>query len=271
MHIKRLKLKKLNNTRDLGGLPTSDGRRIKEGKLIRSGKLSNLPVKTISALKQIGVTTVIDLRIPTEKNEYPDTVMEGVKYIELPLIYTPTFGVTWEKSTRVIAAKESKRIKQEFGGIDNYMIETYRSILFNEQPQQVLKQLIRLIIEEEGCVLWHCSGGKDRVGVCSMLIEGLLGVEEEIIIQDYMATGKFCRHQYNLNRFVLSIVPLTPRFRSILFGFMSTKRLYMQTVLNDMKERFGGLIEYCKAVLDVTDEDINTLRTKYLVNKDEIN
>ena len=42
MVIKRLKLKKLNNTRDLGGLPTSDGLEIKRGKLIRSGKLSDL-------------------------------------------------------------------------------------------------------------------------------------------------------------------------------------------------------------------------------------
>ena len=57
MVIKRLKLKKLNNTRDIGGLPTSDGREIKRGKLIRSGKLSDLPACTINAIKKIGVTT----------------------------------------------------------------------------------------------------------------------------------------------------------------------------------------------------------------------
>ena len=265
MQIKRLKLKKLNNTRDLGGFPTVDGRRIKGGKLIRSGKLSNLPDKTVSDLKQIGLTTIIDLRIPTEKSEYPDTVIEGVNYIELPLIYTPTFGITTEKSTRIIASKESRRIKQEFGGIDNYMIETYRSILFNEQPQQVLKQFLRKIVEEDGCVLWHCSGGKDRAGVCAMLIEGLLGVEEEVIIQDYIATGKICKQRYNLNRFVLSLAPLTPRFRKILFGFMRVKRLYFETIINDMKERYGGIEGYCKQVLDITDEDIKILKTKYLV------
>ena len=269
MHIKRIKLKKLNNTRDLGGIPTGDGRGIKGGKLIRSGKLSNLPQRTVSALKKMGITTIVDLRVPSEKSDYPDTVIEGVNYIELPLIYTPTFGITAEKSTRDTVKKESHRIKQEFGNLDNYMIEVYRSILFNEQPQDYLKQFLRLVIEEEGCIMWHCSSGKDRAGICAMLLEGLLGVEEEVILQDYIASAHFLRRRYNLNKFVLSIVPLVPRFRNMLFGFMRTKLIYLQTVMDDIKERYGGIVEYCKEVLEITDEDINILKSKYLVNKNE--
>ena len=63
VHIKRMPLKKLFNTRDLGGIPTADGRKIKHGKLIRSGKLYKLPQKTVDALKDYGVCTVIDLSL----------------------------------------------------------------------------------------------------------------------------------------------------------------------------------------------------------------
>lgn len=77
MFVKRLKLKKLNNTRDLGGIKTSDGRKVKSGKLIRSGKLTDLPESTVDKLKQTGLTTVIDLRIETERAENPDTVIDG--------------------------------------------------------------------------------------------------------------------------------------------------------------------------------------------------
>lgn len=269
MHIKRLKLKKLNNTRDLGGIPAGDGKQVKEGKLIRSGKLSNLPQKTVSAIQKLGVKTIVDLRVPSEKNDYPDTIIEGVNYIELPLIYTPTFGITAEKSTRDTVRKEGHRIKQEFGNLDNYMIEVYRSILFNEEPQNYLKQFLRLVIDEEGCIIWHCSSGKDRAGICAMLVEALLGVDEECILEDYIASVKFLRRRYNLNKFVLSIVPLSPRFRSMLFGFMRTKHIYLQTVIDDIKERYGGIVEYCKQVLDITDGDIDILKNKYLVEKDE--
>lgn len=62
MQIERLQLKKLNNTRDLGGLPTKDGREIKCGLLFRSGRLYNLPPSTIEKLKALGIKTIVDLR-----------------------------------------------------------------------------------------------------------------------------------------------------------------------------------------------------------------
>ena len=46
MKITKLKLKKLNNTRDLGGIPTMDGKVIKSRCLFRSGKLKKLPKTT---------------------------------------------------------------------------------------------------------------------------------------------------------------------------------------------------------------------------------
>lgn len=243
MRIKRLKLKKLNNTRDLGGMRTADGREIRRGKLIRSGKLSDLPDKTISALKALGVTTVADLRINTERQQHPDTELEGINYYWLPVLCTPTLGVTTDETMRRTMVKESYRIKEEFGSADNYMIETYRSILFNEQPQEELKKFLRLVIDEEGCILWHCSSGKDRAGICAMLIESLLGVDEETILQDYMASRRFWRKKYALNRFVLAVAPVTIRFKLILFGFMRTRRVYLSSVMDEMKTRYGSVTE----------------------------
>ncbi len=264
MRVKRLKLKKLNNTRDLGGLTTSDGKTIKSGKLIRSGKLTDLPESTINALKQLGVTTVVDLRIPTEIGEHPDTLIDGVNYVCLPVLCTPTAGITSDETMRRTMVKESYRIKKEFGSADAYMTEMYRSILFNEQPQKELAKFLRLVVEEEGCILWHCASGKDRAGICAMLVEGLLGVDEETIIIDYLASRRFWRKKYSLNRLGLIIAPISLRFKKILYGLMRTKRKYLTAVIDDMKDRYGGITEYCKSVLNVTDEDINIIKTKYL-------
>lgn len=271
MYVNRLKLKKLTNTRDLGGLRTADGRRIKCGKLIRSGKLKNLPERTVRALREYGVTTIVDLRIENERSASPDTVIEGCKYIHQPILCVPTIGfmgeynvfeATEKESARV--KKEGERIKKEFGGIDNYMTETYRSILFQKKTQKGLAAFLRLVIEENGCILWHCAGGKDRAGICAMLVEGLLGVDEKTILDDYMISGKYWRKRYLLNKAVIAIGPVSMRLKRILFGFMRIKRKYLQSVMNEINARYGSISAYCKAELGISDEDISTLKEKYL-------
>lgn len=269
--VNRIKLRKLTNTRDLGGIKTADGRVIKEGRLIRSGKLSKLPKGSVRALREIGVTTVVDLRIENERCASPDTVIDGCTYIHNPILCVPTFGITEEldlftatekESSRV--KKEGERIKREFGSIDKYMVESYRSIVFSDASKAGLKAFLRLVIEEDGCILWHCASGKDRAGICAMLVESLLGVDEKTVLDDYMASARFWRKRYFLNKVVIVITPVSMSLKRILFGLMRIKRLYLETIIEEMKERYGGVEAYCKSELGVTDADVKRLKEKYL-------
>lgn len=264
VHVKRLPLKKLFNTRDLGGLPAEDGRVIKHGKLIRSGKLYKIPQETVDALKNMGVTTVIDLRIYTEQEEDPDTLWDGVNYVHLPVLCTATPGITRERTMKHTMVIESKRIKKEFGNADNYMAEMYCSVLLNEEPQNLLKKALRIIIENENCILWHCSGGKDRAGILAMLVESLLGVPESVIIADYVASHRFQRARFFWNRAGLVIAPCSLRFKKILYGMMAAKPQYLTVAMDRVKQKYVCINNYCKEVLGVTDEDIELMKSKYL-------
>ena len=264
MKIQRLKLKKLNNTRDLGGIPAEGGRAVKAGKLFRSGRLSRLPKRTKAALEGLGIRTVVDLRTDTERCEHPDTLLEGAEYIALPLLCAPTGGITAERSSRLFVKAESRRIKEQFGTADNYMIHTYRGIVFDEKPQESLRRFLRLAVERDG-LLWHCTGGKDRAGICAMLLEALLGVKEEDILQDYLASRRFCRKKFFINRLGVLIAPITLKFKKVLFGLMRIKREYMEGVISEMKARYGSIVGYCMKVLGITETDIALLREKYLV------
>lgn len=263
-HIKRLPLKKLFNTRDLGGFATEDGRKIKKGKLIRSGKLSKIPPQTVEELKKLGVTTVVDLRIFTEIEQAPDVLWEGVKYVHQPLLCTATPGITRDKSMRITMMKEARRIKSEFGTADNYMAATYRSVLFSEEPKRHLTLVLREIIQNEGCILWHCSGGKDRAGIVAMLVESLLGVSEEDIIADFMASARFQRAKFFWNRVAIYTIPATLRFKRILLVMMAAKPRFLMDSVNEIKEKYGSVVNYCKQELGVTDEDIALMKAKYL-------
>lgn len=264
MRIEKLDLKKLNNTRDLGGFPAADGKVIKKGKLIRSGKLYKLPKSTRDALKRAGVTSVIDLRTDKEREEYPFTAIDGANYYHIPLVCTATTGITHQKSMAATMMKESKRIKSEFGTADKYMESMYAIILFSEESKERLKEILRLILENEGCILWHCNGGKDRTGIVAMLVEELLGVDEELIIKDYIASDKFQRRRRNIQKAGLHVIPLPRRFKKILFALMNAKPQYIKGAIDEIKQRYGTVENYCKVELGLTDGDVEALKEKYL-------
>ena len=265
MRIERLKLKRLSNTRDLGGFPAADGKKIRSGKLIRSGRLYKVPQSTVQALQNIGVSTIVDMRIERERLEYPCTPIPGARHINLPLICAATTGITSEKSMASTMLKESKRIKTEFGNADNYMKSVYEIILFSPESQQMLKEFLDLVRDEEGTILWHCNAGKDRTGISAMLLEFLLGVDEDLIIEDYCISEKYFQPSMRrAQRFGLFIAPIPLQFKRILYALMAAKPEYIISAIETIKERHGTVIDYCKEALGVTDEDIKILRDKYL-------
>lgn len=264
MKIQRLRLQKLNNTRDLGGFPAADGRHIKFCKLIRSGRLYKLPLFTRSYLENIGVTTVVDMRNERERLDYPDSKIEGARQINLPIELSGAEGITYTKSLARVWREESKRIKSEFGTADAYMFDVYERMLFDERSRNTFKEFFDLVMADENCILWHCSAGKDRTGVAAMLLEGVLGVDEKLIIEDYVASNVFQRKKRTFQKAGLLIAPAARDFKRILYALMIAKPEYIKHAINAVKQRYGSIVEYCKQALGLTDENIEFLKDKYL-------
>ena len=263
MKISKLKLKKLNNTRDLGGLPTEDGKTIKKGCLYRSGKLKRLPKSTKAILESFNLDVIIDLRTTAEKKPSRDTVLKGVKHLAFALPTTATENELVEKSMRILYLKEAKRINTEFDSADDYMITMYRYLVSSEYSISVLRQIMNCFLTYDR-LLWHCYGGKDRTGLVAILIESLLGVSEETIIKDYLISNKFRIKKNTLNRLGLLICPYSANFKRILINMMTAKLKYVEFLLDYFKKEYGSVVEYCKKELLLTDQDIQLLKDKFL-------
>ncbi len=264
MSIDKLSIKQLPNIRDLGGFETTDGKHIVYGKLFRSGKLYKLKKRTKEEVKSLNLSHVIDLRIETERHEKPDTILDGVNYLNYSLLCTATPAITADKSMRLLMKKESKRIKKEFGTADNYMVEMYKRVLLNDDSKKTLRKILNLVLESEGGVLWHCNGGKDRAGLVAMLIEGLLGVKEETIIEDYVISHKYQRKKLFWSNFGLSIAFLGTEFRKIILNMLSAKPIYIIETLKFINETYGSIENYAKAELGIDDKFVENLKNKYL-------
>lgn len=257
--------KKLTNVRDIGGLKTADGRKIVKGRLIRSGRLSNLPKSTVRLIKGLGVKTILDLRTTAEVSDHPSTDIEGIQRLSLPILTVVTDAINDEKTMRLTMRRESKRLYVEFADAEEYMIETYRSIIFNDEPKESLTAFFRRIIETDSPIIWHCNSGKDRTGICAMLLESVLGVDEKEIYTDYLYSNKRLYGKNKILTFLLRIAPIKRNFKKILIGYIGVKRKYLQNIIETLKEKYGSAVGYCKQELGITDEDIAKLKSKYLV------
>jgi len=159
------------NVRDLGGLPTEDGRQTLVGVVVRSDSPSYLNEVGLGDLQAYGVRTIVDLRLPDEAGEFPYPFVtpgdHGIQYSNISFI-DPDLPVA--------------------DGITD-LASDYTSML-DRFGHQVLEIVRTIANAPPGCVLVHCTAGKDRTGLISALLLDLVGVAPEVIAADYALTGE---------------------------------------------------------------------------------
>ena len=160
----------IRNMRDLGGLRTADGRKIKPQMLIRSAHLAQAEEQDTE-----NISEVIDLRTPAERQESPDRTY-GCEYTPLPVFEEINAGISHEEKARERA-------------IPN--MEILYGMLIGRYPDAFRRILLRIMQHDysKGAILWHCTEGKDRCGITTALVLEMLGVDRETIMEDYLKTN----------------------------------------------------------------------------------
>lgn len=228
-----MKLKSVLNFRDVGGIASKSNRVIREGQIFRSATVDNITREDILRLRDFGIRTIIDLRAPKEVKRSGRKV-DNIVSLALPLDFQQT---TRERLKPFLYKKGSEDILAD---ISNNL---YLEILDAAVP--VLKQIMDLLVSEEGApVLIHCQAGKDRTGIIIALILLALGVDRQLIVEDFMKSND----------------ELLPYFKKLLlirkiitFGYFPAKRmLYIITVkerninsvIDRVESHYGGIEGY---------------------------
>jgi protein tyrosine/serine phosphatase len=172
------------NFRDLGGYPTRDGRRIAWRRLFRSDALHALTEADLGLLmgEGIGLSDVIDLRSSAELASEGRGRLEAtpVAFHHTPL-YDGAHGMTQAGAT---ASSAVPRVDVA----EMTLAERYLGLL--DVAQAPIARIVAVLAGARGAAVYHCAAGKDRTGVISALLLGLLGVDDELIVSDYALTQR---------------------------------------------------------------------------------
>jgi protein-tyrosine phosphatase len=177
------------NARDLGGLPTEDGGSTAAGRLLRSDNLQELTAADVRRLvRDIGVTTVVDLRSPSElaaEGPAPLDAVPGVRHAHHPLTPETSSAAGTAEQALLVWRERRERERSRFPA--DPTIGRYLGYL-EYRPDQVIGAL-RSIALDPGAAIVHCAAGRDRTGVVVAMALTVAGVRPDAIIADYVATG----------------------------------------------------------------------------------
>lgn len=254
------------NFRDLGGMETADGRRIKPHRLLRSGHLHDITPEDRRRLEEeFRLKTVVDLRTTGEMQRKPDIVLPGVAYIHCPIFENQAEGVTRETVTEDDPVGRMIAMAQKMEGQAFQRMRELYKIFFDDHGIQMYRRFFDLALQQEdGAILWHCTMGKDRCGTAAALLETALGVPYETVLADYLLTND--RVLPETEKMIVKARAVTDD--EALFEQMrildSVYPEFLETVLGIAVTLCGSLDAFIQEKLGMTPEKLERLKALYL-------
>jgi protein-tyrosine phosphatase len=219
------------NVRDVGGLPTADGRVVREGVLIRSDSLQYLTDEGVEAVRRSGVSRIVDLRDDDEVAGFPT-----------PFTGTP---LAVRQALQDPADPELPTIVETC----NWMLD--------RRPELFAAAVMAIADEPDGAVVVHCHGGKDRTGMVVALALSVAGVPEEEIVADYFRTQELLAPWLAEQ---LAEEPDTSKHPELI-EFRDTRAESIVAILRHLDTKYGGPEAYLRHG-GLTSADLDKLRAR---------
>ncbi|CBG89694.1 tyrosine-protein phosphatase [Citrobacter rodentium] len=236
------------NFRDMGGQRTVDGRRVRTGKLLRSGSLHMITTDDVKHLDSIPLSRVIDYRDPDEVNRCPDNLNKQAHYLNAPA--NPLIHDVNAKVTHFNAATLNDLNGEQF------MLELYRQLPFNNAAY---RQLAGWLMEPfDGALLQHCAVGKDRTGVGCALTLFALGCDRHTVMEEYLLTQV---EDELLNMLGES---LSAQGRQTLADILTVKESYLASALTAIHDRYGNIAAWLNEEFQLTPQACALMQERLL-------
>ena len=264
-----LNLSTISNARELGGYQTRDGKNVRKGVLLRTAALTDASQEELDSLiNNYKLAAIIDMRASYELADDPEPVLDGVTQYNFKIMDEQMMAQRAASVQDILTDTNVNPVKRmtailEAGVISDQM---YVEFLQGDIGKAGFREFFRVLLEtpEGNAVLWHCTSGKDRTGVAAMLLLGVLNVDEETIMEDFLLTNVFFETEISAMRKQLEqYIQDEAMLEEFMVAGKGVYAPYMQNAINYIKDNYGDIPGYVKAELGLTDADIVKLKKLY--------
>jgi protein-tyrosine phosphatase len=231
----------ITNLRDFAGHPTRDGGRVRAGRVYRSADLSRLDAAGIAALAGLPVRAVYDLRTPGERDAAPDRLPPGIAYVVADVLAGDP-GASPASFAGLLDDPAAAELA--FGGSRGveFFIERYRGFVRSPSARAAYRRLfVDLADPSTGPALVHCTTGKDRTGWAAAALLLWLGVPDDRVWDDYLASTAALAPAF---------APALDAFRArggdpaILEPLIGVRPEYLEAALAEVRSAHGSIEGY---------------------------
>lgn len=243
-----LNLDQIINFRDIGGIPTKDGRTVKWETIYRCGDLGNPSKRDFNFLERANLAAVMDFRkdyeIARSKDTFPSE--KGTQHYHIEIGKTGTEN----NPNMLMALFQDPTATAEIA-------DSVFNLYYMHYDITDYVDYFDVLLKSAGNVLFHCTAGKDRTGIAAALLLYALGVDYEIIKEDYFLSNRYTQNLFaqrkemqQLNQEVLAVIA-------------GVRPKYLETAFTRFIEQYGSMDNALLEGLGLDEGKRNLLIEKY--------
>jgi protein-tyrosine phosphatase len=240
----------VQNFRDLGGYKSAATRKsLRWGMIYRSAKLDHLTCSAEKELRNIGIKSIVDLRMPFEVDSTAAD-HKWAKHVSTP--------INVPRMMNILQRIENGDVSRDS---INDMVKAFNRDAVSPENASAYRKIFDVMLSRDNYPLViESTTGSGQTGIFLAVLMAALGVDDDVIAHDYCLSNTY----YSIAEAQKNGFKLPTNAQEALTIIYTAKEEFLTAAAEEIKTKYGSAADYLLKVVGVSPEEIKTLQEMLL-------